>query len=450
MRSLVVDPRPGLTERALVLFVLFINLFGTPAEWFYPSSGPQAGRPGDPLLVWGTLAIAGALGLTLLGREEVLGRAVRLEPLLAGFIALILVSPLWSTMPERSITDVVNFVPITLVGYYLIIRYPIVELLRMAAAVCTAGILLTTFWAVALPQYGQFEGRWTGVFFHRNSLGNACAICIVIFLILSREWRSRRFLYYSMAALAGFNLAMSQSKTAIVATGITVVALVVYQAFRARRTLYGAVALTLAAGVTAAAAFATANIGMLAGWLGKDPTLTGRTQLWASLVPSIMERPWLGWGRGGFWHGWLSPAHDVWIANPWDPPHAHNSVLQIALEVGVVGAALFLAFMARGLVRGAVHIRSVPGAKGLFPLTYITFAVMISITEVGPTSQRFGFMLLVVALLQARHGIEQAARPRTPGPFPGVATPVPAARHRPAQPALLTAGPAPRPEPGPG
>ena len=35
--------------------------------------------------------------------------------------------------------------------------------------------------------------------------------------------------------------------------------------------------------------------------LGKDPTLTGRTDFWPDVIANIYQRPLFGWGYFGFW-----------------------------------------------------------------------------------------------------------------------------------------------------
>ena len=37
------------------------------------------------------------------------------------------------------------------------------------------------------------------------------------------------------------------------------------------------------------------------GLLGKDATLTGRTQIWAAIMRQIDQRPWLGYGYAAIW-----------------------------------------------------------------------------------------------------------------------------------------------------
>jgi exopolysaccharide production protein ExoQ len=76
--------------------------------------------------------------------------------------------------------------------------------------------------------------------------------------------------------------------------------------------------------------------------MGKDSTLTGRTDIWGYVIPYIYQRPLLGWGYSAFFST-LNPA--AWeIANSlrWFAPEAHNGLLDILLGSGLVGVVWFV------------------------------------------------------------------------------------------------------------
>ena len=81
--------------------------------------------------------------------------------------------------------------------------------------------------------------------------------------------------------------------------------------------------------------------------IGKDPTLTGRTDLWALVVDDIAKRPLLGWGYSAFWSPNSPAAVEISTALMWYVPQAHNGLLEILLNIGIVGAALFIFLWAR-------------------------------------------------------------------------------------------------------
>lgn len=85
-------------------------------------------------------------------------------------------------------------------------------------------------------------------------------------------------------------------------------------------------------------------------FLGRDPTLTGRTLLWAWGIDAGMQRPWLGWGYVGY----IGSAEAIMYAQRlqrfvnYEVPHFHNSYVQAFVELGALGvvAYIFVLFMA--------------------------------------------------------------------------------------------------------
>ena len=74
--------------------------------------------------------------------------------------------------------------------------------------------------------------------------------------------------------------------------------------------------------------------------LGRDPTFTNRTRIWQLALEYIDHRPWLGYGYGGFWRADSVDANVFWGALGFKTPHAHNSWLELALGLGIVGVAI--------------------------------------------------------------------------------------------------------------
>jgi hypothetical protein len=71
--------------------------------------------------------------------------------------------------------------------------------------------------------------------------------------------------------------------------------------------------------------------------LGRDSTFTGRTDIWAELVPVVKQGPILGCGFGGYWTPETRAIHIV--------GQAHNGYLEVLMELGFVGLVLVSMFM---------------------------------------------------------------------------------------------------------
>jgi len=71
--------------------------------------------------------------------------------------------------------------------------------------------------------------------------------------------------------------------------------------------------------------------------LGRDSTLTGRSEIWAYLVPLAMKKPVLGHGFGGFW---TKAIRESYLYRS-----AHNGYLEVLLVLGFVGLLLVSLFI---------------------------------------------------------------------------------------------------------
>jgi O-antigen ligase len=84
--------------------------------------------------------------------------------------------------------------------------------------------------------------------------------------------------------------------------------------------------------------------------IGKDPTLTGRTEIWGYVMNDISLKPLLGWGYFAFWIASNPAAVEIGNAVHWVVPEAHNGLLEMLLNVGMVGTAIFAFLLVRNVV----------------------------------------------------------------------------------------------------
>lgn len=394
-------PPPTWVERMLVLLTVFVIIHELPMDWFRTRDAFLA-EQGNPQLV------VLQLGLMWVGIARVAGwfnwviRAIQLDATLMALAGLALCSTLWSADPSQTLKEAVILFSVTAYGTYLVLRFPLAEILELLARVFAVSGLLNLGFIIAFPQYGIGANElWDGVFFQKNSLGFTALISIPILIVVGRSGPAWRHLYYLCVPVWFTLLIGSQSKTMLVATLGSCALLFVYRTFRSRRTLRGAFLLAVIALSTLTVAVATANIELLADWLDKDITLTGRVPLWQGLIPIIAEQPYLGYGYKAAFGGYFSPVHEVWVSEGWEPSHAHNGILQTWLTLGLVGVIIFLFGYVRATARALTMVASSAGAIMLWPLVYLSSALSISITESGVMNSREGWLLYVVAVVSA-------------------------------------------------
>lgn len=399
---------PGPGERLLAMVTLFLLAFSVPSLWFQQDNTEVATGDSAVIIAFGLLF---AIALTrLVGNWRHVWRAMRREPLLLAFLLVVLASTAWSTTPDATFRRSVALLLTTFFGYYLVVRFTLREIIRLTATAVMVGTVMNYIWIFALPRYGVTQistgiasnGDWSGLFTHKNPLGRSGLVNAIIFVFAARLFPRRRILYYVFAVLNVVLIIGAHSQTALVGFFLLMFLMVLFTGLRAHRTLYGGVAFGLFGTATIAAAFVTTNLGPITQSLGRDATLTGRTQLWRDCIHEILQRPLLGYGWSGFWTGTMSgPSRYVLERNTWQPPDAHNAVLELMLNVGIIGAALFCIVFFRGLVRAVGHVRRRPDVLGLFPLVFLSFTFLQSVTERGVVNRDLAWSLFVVAIVLA-------------------------------------------------
>jgi O-antigen ligase len=149
--------------------------------------------------------------------------------------------------------------------------------------------------------------------------------------------------------------------------------------------------------------------------IGKDPTLTGRTELWAYVNYYISERPVLGWGLYAFWASANPAAEEIWSEVGWTPPHAHNGLLEMLLEVGIVGTAFFVFLWVRNATLAVLALRTPAKELGISSLLCLGGIVVVGVSEVAlvDPSQSSVLVFFVTGLICERM-LWEARRRRLP------------------------------------
>ncbi len=115
--------------------------------------------------------------------------------------------------------------------------------------------------------------------------------------------------------------------------------------------------------------------------IGKDPTLTGRTDLWAYVLNDIQLKPLLGWGYYAFWSPVSPAAMEISRVLGWYVPQAHNGLLEMLLNVGMVGTAFFMCLWARNFYLALRCFRTPQKALAVSTLLCCTGIFLVGMTE---------------------------------------------------------------------
>jgi exopolysaccharide production protein ExoQ len=115
--------------------------------------------------------------------------------------------------------------------------------------------------------------------------------------------------------------------------------------------------------------------------IGKDPTLTGRMEIWDYVIQDIWMKPFLGWGYYVFWEPENPFATEISRAVHWTVPNAHNGLLEFLLDLGLVGTALFALILLRTIVLAVRCLRTPERALAISTISACAGILLIGVTE---------------------------------------------------------------------
>jgi len=125
------------------------------------------------------------------------------------------------------------------------------------------------------------------------------------------------------------------------------------------------------------AALLNPNAGVVSA-MGKDPTLTGRTAVWKTVIP-MNPHPAIGAGFESFWLG--QRLEQMWEIFPWKPNEAHNGYIEMYLNLGWTGLFLLGVIIIAAYVKVARGLATDPIAT--LRLAFLVVAIVYSLTEAG-------------------------------------------------------------------
>ncbi len=279
--------------------------------------------------------------------------ATRDIPLLLA-VGLAGISVVWSTNPGETLAQSRALFFSTAFGIYLATRYTLKEQMRLMVWLFGIYVLLCFIVPLVLPSYGMAMNTgglsWQGISGHKNNLSAAMGVAAMLFLDLALYGYKYRRVFSLGAGISFLVLVLSKGKGGLAVFMGLLPLLPLYKIAKQEyrlRTFFGifafVISVVLIVGTLINLEFITVEL------LGKDVTLTGRVPLWNYLIQRGMEKPWLGYGYGAFWHDpqeilqialnvpWMSTIADGSVT-----AHAHNAYIDLFLQLGWVGLSLVI------------------------------------------------------------------------------------------------------------
>lgn len=407
------EPR---TSGALWLPILYVLLNGSRPVSIWLGIAPTGGASiyveGSPVDRAIDIVLLVAALVVLISKWQRVSTLLRRNGSILLFLSFAGLSVFWSDFPFVTLKHWTKAVcDLAMVLIVVTELHPIAAIRRLLTR--TGFVLIPS--SLLLCKYYPDLGRklsvgwvlmYTGVTTDKNTLGEICVIFGLASLwCFLAAWRDRErpgrsqclLAHAAMVWIVGWLLYMCNSMTSI--SSIIMIGLVLILLGRPGHPASGArVHLLVAAVVTLSvvALFFDPGGDMIKA-LGRNPTLTGRTDIWHDVL-LIHNNPLIGAGYESFWLGHrLIRIRELagFAIN-----EAHNGYLEVYLNLGWIGLSLLALVIVTGYYKVVSALRSNPAAGGL-SLALLLAAAFHSITEAGFRMQTLSWIFFLWAILAA-------------------------------------------------
>lgn len=350
-------------------------------------------------------------GLCLAGQRALQAVSGAILPLALAVLAM--ASTAWSIDPDLTLRRGAALLATTFLGVYLAARFEWIVALRLLGGVWAALMAASLASGLITPAFGVMSethpGAWSGGWWEKNQLGGHAARAAFLFAFLAWRDGAHRMVWNLALATSLALVILSTSATALLGalTGFAVLA-AAWWMLRGRRhavTLIWVSTSLLCVGMLVY----LASPGLLPGLIGRDATLTGRTDIWAELVQRIAERPWLGHGYLAFWAPDSEPRYWLAQALDWDAPSGHNGWLDLAISLGAVGVAAFAIDLAAALFRALRQAAASP--VGVFAVGFLAQFLLFAMSE-SIVAQQNSILWASYVFVSVRLAMDAAERRR--------------------------------------
>jgi exopolysaccharide production protein ExoQ len=363
--------------------------------------------------------------LIALGAAVLLKRAVSWQSLLKKNPAIVLfflytvLSLLWSDFPLTAFkrwSKVLGHIVMALVVFT---EAEPAEAFRALFRRCGYVLLpVSVLFIKYYPQLGRAFDVWTGVAVNmgvttnKNALGNLCLIMGLFFLSLlfagspgkRRIVGLERYVYVVFLGAIGWLLSVAHSASSVGAAMLGALVIVGSQLGPIRR--HFSVLLIVALLIVGTFVAATDMEDDVIVAMGRDTTLTGRTELWDTLR-TMEVNPLVGAGFESFWLG--GRVEKLWDKFWWRPNQAHNGYYEAYLNLGLIGLFLQCAMIlscylkARRQMLAGWDDSAAGGSdfgRAQFTLAFVLALIVFNLTDATFKGTHLSFFVFFVIALE--------------------------------------------------
>lgn len=291
----------------------------------------------------------------------------------------------WSGEPGNSLKSIIMY-SMTVFSGIVLAGYMTWEQFTVSVVNCSGLLMiLSPIVSLAIPSIGKgvYDGTvaWDGVFMEKQQLGIHSAIFIIAIVALNLY--SDKYRKYLLFLPLGFlNIIGATGKTAFIMLFVSFSTLTLIWFLR-RGPIIALITTWTITVVFPTIYYVYKFLGdEIFKLLGRNKTLTGRTEVWEGVQQLIDMRPLFGWGYGAVWTNrtLTSPYNYISDAAGFTPMNAHSSYRDTWLQLGIVGVIILVACILYTLL-GAFSRNSKHPLSVMFAISAIMGILSTSFTE---------------------------------------------------------------------
>ena len=401
-------------SHALWIPLIWMMILGSRlvSQWLDAGALSSSLEEGNPLDA-GVFSLLIGAGIFILAKRRIsLPQIIYDNPWLAIFILYCGVSIGWSDFPlvafKRWVKEIGHLVMILVVLTEVSPVDAVRSLLRRFAYVLipTSVVLIKYY-----PHIGRQFSYWTGealnvgVTSSKNMLGNLCLVTgFFFFWSLFTTWRNKTesmnkydlFVHVLFLAMIWWLLTLSSSATSLMCIGIGICIIVAFELPAMKKNPKAGTLVIVSSAVLfflLDQAFDLSEV--IIASLGRDPTLTGRSEIWGQVL-SMVPNEWVGTGYDSFWLG--ERLKLMWARHWWKPTGSHNGYLEMYINLGWIGIVLLCSLIVAIFRKIQMELLS-NYDYGRFEMAVLIMALIYNLTEAAfKGTILVWFMLLLITV----------------------------------------------------
>ncbi|MBD2080445.1 O-antigen ligase family protein [Leptolyngbya sp. FACHB-17] len=396
--------------RWLITFIfLFSGLHPTVAPFPYFQPEALAGFDKSPESAFVQLTFYSAIALLLSSwfRSFFSGLLyLGKNPFLFGLLLLALLSAFWSETPILCFRYGLVFLFATLFAIHIAREYSFKALCVILRRLAFVSGIINLCSPAIVPSLAIKDKGLSGIMPFPIDLGNFLAFGVALWVSYGLDApKQERWKAFAIAGFLGMVMLMANSAQSIFICVVLTVLVIVLQSVKFLDSKYFPV--LLIGGLILAIVTSVIMqylLPLIFAALGKDMSLTGRTEFWPQLIDRLEQHNlFVGYGINSFWQAWRGdddPAHGIIIYGGFIPTHAHNGFIDLALSLGVFGLILFFMSWFVGLAQAVKYSLQNGSADCSLPLLILVYLVFFNVSHTLLTGANYIWVLYTIALIR--------------------------------------------------